>query len=106
MDNVVKQNKADKTLGQHPVSFSALAYFDTYLNDEFQARWLIQGSGLTSSRCSQYLALGSSQWFHWVSHTAFVSAICTEGKVTEDSHFCLFLTIYHLDESLLLQNEI
>ena len=42
----------------------------------------------------------------WVSYTAFISAICTEGKMTEDSHFCLFLAIYNLDESLLLENEI
>lgn len=35
MDNVVKKNKVDKTLGQHNINFSALAYFDTYLNDKF-----------------------------------------------------------------------
>ena len=66
----------------------------------------IHGSDLTGSQCSQELALDSSQWFHWLSHTAFISAIYKEGKMTQDSHFCLFLTIYHLDESLLLKNEI
>lgn len=103
MDNVVNQNKRDKTSDQHDVNFSALTYFDTYLNDEFPVRWLIHGSGLCAHGAPR-------TWLFpvvsWVSYTAFISAICTEGKMTEDSHFCLFLAIYHLDESLLLENEI
>ena len=67
MDNVVNQNKRDKTSDQHDVNFSALTYFDTYLNDEFPVRWLIHGSGLC--------AHGAPRTWPWALPSGFMGVL-------------------------------
>ena len=68
MDNVINQNKEDKTSGQHDVNFSALAYFDIYQNDEFQVRRLIHGSGLCAHGAPRTWPWALPSGFMGVSH--------------------------------------